>query len=266
MVEFQKIKIMLEVRNLKIYQGRGRERRLVSGPLSFKLPKGEMVALLGANGIGKTTLLRTLAGLHDDFEGEIDFNQKPLGELPLSTRAKKIAVVLTEKYLGEGLRLRQLVSLGRIPHTGWLGGLQTHDESVVDRALSLTEMERFQTRFLREMSDGERQKGMIARALAQEPELIFLDEPTAFLDLTNRSGLTRLLRELTQKLSMLTVFSTHDLDLAIRYADRFLVMSECGLECETVEAFLKSGQLEKLFPMETLPPLEWMLSTRKGLS
>lgn len=256
----------LEVRGLKLFQGRGRERRALTPEISFTLKQGSMVALLGPNGAGKTTLLRTFAGLHDDFEGEIFLEGKKLSDLSAHEKAERISVVLTGRQTGESLRLRQMVSLGRIPHTPWLGELGEEDERVIDRAIELSGLNGFQNRLLREMSDGEKQKAFIARAIAQEPRFFFLDEPTAFLDTMNRASLTRLLASLTKNLSILTVFSTHDLDLAVHYADEILALGGGHFECLEATAFVRSDSFARFYPLETLPPIDWLLRSRKDLS
>ncbi|GAC1595903.1 MAG: hypothetical protein NVS3B25_19850 [Hymenobacter sp.] len=160
--------------------------RPVAGPLSVALWPGELVCLLGPNGAGKSTLLRTLAGLQPPLAGQLRVGGAPLTSLGALERARHISIVLTDRLDAGHLTVRELVTLGRHPHTGWLGGLTAHDHAHVRAALAATGTTAFAARPVGEFSDGERQKVMLARALAQDTPLVLLDEPTAHLDLPNR--------------------------------------------------------------------------------
>ena len=189
---------------------------------------GELTCLIGENGAGKSTLLRTLSGFLPPFSGEIILLGKPLrsyGERALSTI---IGVVLTEKTNLQNMTVEELVGMGRSPYTGFWGRLSGEDRRKVGESLERVGITGLRGRMVQTLSDGERQKVMIAKALAQETPVIFLDEPTAFLDYPSKVEILRLLGRLSRDFGKTIFLSTHDLELALRVADRVWLMSKPG--------------------------------------
>jgi iron complex transport system ATP-binding protein len=230
-----------------------RTNKPVAGPLDFALNPGELVALLGPNGAGKSTLLRTLAGLQAPLGGQLYLAGKDLATLSLTERARLLSIVLTDRVEAGSLTALELVRLGRHPHTGWLGGLSAHDEAAVQAALAATGTTAFAARRVAELSDGERQKVLLARALAQDTPVILLDEPTAHLDLPNRVALLRLLHRLARDTQKAILLSTHELDLALQAADRLaLLTAEGGLHLGTPEDLVLAGTFAAAFAREGL--------------
>jgi iron complex transport system ATP-binding protein len=212
----------LSTRDLAVgYRTRGkhRERRAVLERVNLSVAAGELVCLLGPNGIGKSTLLRTLARMQPPLWGGAEIGGEPLDSLSAADLARRLGVVLTERVVVESLSARQIVELGRYPHSGWFGGLSHHDREIVAWAIDAVGAGHLADRDFARISDGERQRVMVARALAQEPLLLMLDEPTAFLDVPSRVELMGLLRRLTRASGLAVVVSTHDLELALRTAD-----------------------------------------------
>jgi iron complex transport system ATP-binding protein len=210
---------LLAADRLAVGYRRRQRRQNVLTDLNLTVGRGDFVCLLGPNGTGKSTLLRTLAGLQRALAGRIDVDGVDIAAIRPFDRARLIGVVLSERISVGALRARQMVALGRYSHGGWNGRLTERDEEVVERALAAVGADHLGERDCRELSDGERQKLNLARALAQEPALIILDEPTAFLDVTARVELMALLRGLARREDLAVVASTHDLDLALRTAD-----------------------------------------------
>ena len=216
--------------------------------LTTSVAAGEMVCLVGPNGSGKSTLLRTIAAVQPALGGEVLLGGDDVARLAPLERARRLAVVLTERPDVGMMTGRELVALGRHPHTGWTGALGPHDEEAVDAALAQTASGALAGRQVTELSDGQRQRLMIARALAQEPAVMLLDEPTAFLDVTGRVELTGLLRHLAHESSLAVVLSTHDLDLALRVADLLWLLDAGGrLHVGTAEELVLAGRLEAAF-------------------
>jgi iron complex transport system ATP-binding protein len=228
---------------------RGKPVRKLAGPMSLQVKAGELVCLLGPNGVGKSTLLRTLAGLQRPLRGTVEIRGEDLRRMPAARRSRCLGMVLTERSSGiDALSVRQVVALGRHPHTGWLGHLERRDREAVERALRDSGSMALAERRIGELSDGERQKVMIARALAQSPSLLLLDEPTAFLDLGHRMEVMERLRRLARERGRAVVLSTHDLDSALRAADRLWLFPEGGqLRCGAPEDLVLAGELEALF-------------------
>jgi len=209
----------LQTRELAVGYRTRRQRRAVLERVTVSVAPGELVCLLGPNGIGKSTLIRTLARMQPALWGSVELGGIPIGSLSIGALARRLGVVLTERVAVESLRVRQVVELGRHPHTGWFGALDAHDRAVIDWALDAVGVAQLADRDYARISDGERQRVMVARALAQEPLLLILDEPTAFLDVPSRVELMGLLRRLTRGGTLAVVASTHDLELALRTAD-----------------------------------------------
>jgi iron complex transport system ATP-binding protein len=216
--------------------------------INVSIYPGEFVCLIGPNGAGKSTLMRTLAGMQPPLAGTISLLGDHLPALTPAERARRLSIVLTERIDAGLLTAQALVALGRHPYTGWLGTLSTEDEAVVAWALHAVGAVELAARPVNELSDGERQKVMIARALAQEPVLLLLDEPTAFLDLPRRAEVLTMLRRLARETGRGILLSTHDLDLALRAADCIWLLPKGGpLHVGAPEDLVLSGAFEAAF-------------------
>ena len=211
---------------------------------------GTLAALIGRNGTGKSTLLRAIAGLGPTAAGAISLCGKPLAELTPQQRAATISFVTTDKVRIANLSCEDVVSLGRAPYTNWIGRMQEEDRAIVERSLRLVGMADFARKTMDRMSDGECQRVMIARALAQDTPVILLDEPTAFLDLPNRYALATLLRELAHEQHKCILFSTHDLDIALSLCDTVALIDPPTLHSLPADEMVGSGYLERLFSGE----------------
>jgi len=204
-------------------------RRVVGTNLDLSLYQGELVCLVGPNGAGKSTLLRTLTGLLPALGGEVYISGKKLASYSRKELANEISVVLTSPIQVGAMSVKELVAMGRFPFTGLFDRMSENDWKIVDQSLQMVGLEGFEERMVHKLSDGERQKVMIARALAQEPRLLVLDEPTAYLDLPGRVVVMSLLHDLAQGHDKAVLTSTHDLDLALRHADRIWLMDDHGI-------------------------------------
>ena len=200
--------------------------RVVTRDITANLQAGELTCLLGPNGAGKSTLLRTLAAFQPPLGGEMLLDGRPLEAFTAQERAMRIGVVLTERPDIKGMRVREMVAMGRSPYTGFWGGLSAQDEAAVDEAIQQVGIHDLERRMLHTLSDGERQKVMIAKALAQQTPIIFLDEPTAFLDFPSKVEMMLLLRRLAREMQKTVFLSTHDLELALQTADRLWLMGK----------------------------------------
>ena len=222
----------------------GYDQKVVQRGLSFSLYQGEMVCMLGPNGCGKSTLLRTLAGLQPALEGEI-------GNLK-----NKIALVLTERLSLENTTVHDVVAMGRYPYTSFLGSLSAIDEQVIALSLFDVGLEGAAHTFFNAHSDGEKQRVLIAKAIAQQTPIILLDEPTAHLDLPNRIKILQLLRRLAHEQGKTILISTHELDLAIQLSDRILLMSEQSVQLDTPANLRACEAFTKAFGMDIFNPLQ----------
>ncbi|MEH2117889.1 ABC transporter ATP-binding protein [Nostoc sp.] len=221
---------ILTTHNLTIgYKTSRKTVRSVASDISLSLLTGELVCLLGPNGAGKSTLLRSLAGMQPPIAGQVRLLGENIYHLKPQELAKRLSLVLTEKVDVGMLSAYTLVSLGRYPYTDWWGNLTPQDEAIVHWAIKSVGAVHLAQRQVSELSDGERQKIMIARALAQSPIVMLLDEPTAFLDLPRRVEIMQLLRQLVRETNQAILLSTHDLDLALRIADKVWLLSTNGL-------------------------------------
>jgi iron complex transport system ATP-binding protein len=242
----------IETRSLDIGYDAGRHGRTVlARNINLRLNPGEMVCLLGPNGAGKSTLMRTLAAMQAPLGGQVLLDGKDIHRMDPRERARVLSVVLTERVTVGLLDVYTLVSLGRYPYTGWNGKLTEQDHRVIQGALQAVNASEFATRQVLELSDGERQRVMMARALAQEPRLMVLDEITAFLDLPRRVDIMRILRQLARESRVAVLLSTHDLELALRSADRIWLLPKGGeLQVGTPEHLVLSGAFERAFHSE----------------
>ena len=231
--------IVLEGEGIATGYRQGKQVAEVHQGLDFCLSGGELTCLLGCNGAGKSTLLRTLAGMQPPLSGRLELMGRPLEAYSAHERSKTIGVVLTDRMQAGGLTVYELVALGRQPYTGFFGRLTSADKALVWRALEEVGMGGKARRYVAELSDGERQKAMIAKVLVQECPLILLDEPTAFLDVESRMEVMRLLRKLAVEEHKAVLLSTHDVDQALAMSDRLWLMTQ--------EREVLSGAMDRLF-------------------
>ena len=238
---------MIRLNDLTIGYG----HRILLQHASATIPAGELVALVGRNGTGKSTLLRAIAGLGERLGGEIRLDGHSLETLSPQQLATTVSFVTTERVRIPNLRCEDVVALGRAPYTNWIGRVQEQDKAIVERSLELVGMAAFAGKTMDRMSDGECQRVMIARALAQDTPVILLDEPTAFLDLPNRYELATLLRRLTRDEGKCILFSTHDLDIALSLCDAVALIDTPSLHLLPAGAMARSGLIERLFAGES---------------
>lgn len=243
--------IVLHASALSIGYRSGRDAtRLVASGLDVALRRGEIVCLLGPNGTGKSTLLRTLSGLQPPLAGRVLLDNEDVHRLPPAARGRRLSVVLTDRVTAGMMTGYDIVALGRHPHTDWRGTLGSRDHDVIERALVSTDAAALASRQISELSDGERQRVMVARAVAQEPAVMILDEITAFLDLPRRIEIMRLLATLAHDSGVATVVSTHDLELALRVADRVWLFGRNGFVAGAPEDLVLSGAFDRAFASE----------------
>lgn len=212
---------MIRLENFSIGYG----RRTLLDNVSTGVRTGELTALIGRNGTGKSTLLRAIAGLNPAYSGNIYLDGNNLRSLKPNQLARTLSLVTTERTRVAALRCRDVVAIGRAPYTNWIGSMQPQDREIVMQSLEAVGMADYADRTMDRMSDGECQRVMIARALAQDTPIILLDEPTSFLDIPNRHQLCQLLARLAHDRSKAILFSTHELDLALRLTDRILLIA-----------------------------------------
>ena len=237
---------MIQLSNITLAFG---ERRLMHD-VTTRFECGSMVALLGRNGTGKSTLLRAMAKLGRVSVGEILVDGRNIDDVDVRQFARMVAFVNTERVDVEALSAYDLVAIGRSPYTDWTGRLTDVDRAVVERAMQVTGVEHLAQRMVESLSDGECQRVMIARALAQDTPVILLDEPTAFLDLPNRYELCSLLSRLAHDEGKLIIFSTHELDIALSLADSVALVDTPQLVHLPTSELISSGRIERLFDSE----------------
>lgn len=235
--------------NLSLGYRKGKEIHEVANGITFETKAGELTCLLGPNGVGKSTLLRTIMGILPPLSGELLIEGEEIRNYSKDELSKKLSVVLTDRLQVGNLKAEDLVALGRIPHTGWMGRLGEKDLSKIDDAIKATKTGYLRDLPIHELSDGQLQKVMIARALAQDGEILLLDEPTAHLDLVNRHEIMFLLRQIARQAKKAVLVVTHDLEIALESADKLLLMP-CGhpIISGLPEDLVIQGKLDALLP------------------
>jgi len=220
--------------------------------LNIHIYKGEMVCLLGPNGCGKSTLIRTLAGMQQPLQGSVFIEGVDINNQTITDLAKKMSVVLTDKIETVNMTVFDIVSLGRFPYTNWLGKIEHTDNIIIHQSIERVGLQGFADRTIDTLSDGEKQRVMIARALAQNTPFIMLDEPTAHLDLPNRIEIMKLLKELARSTYKSILLSTHELDLALQVAYRiWLMQHNKPIACGTPEDLVLQGDFEQAFKKQS---------------
>lgn len=231
------------LQNLSIGYTSKKRQFVVASGLNAAIYSGELTCLLGRNGVGKSTLLRTLATFQPALGGDILLNGQSIATLTDHQLSHRIGIVLTEKPDVRNMSVEEMVAMGRSPYTGFWGGLKEKDRDIVRQAIQQTGIENLRLREIQTLSDGERQKVMIAKALAQHTAVIYLDEPTAFLDFPSKVEMMQLLRRLAVEEQKTIFLSTHDVELALQLADRIWLMESDALHVGTAQELAQQGVL-----------------------
>lgn len=234
----------LSTKNLSI----GYTDKTVASGVNLNIKSGELVAVIGTNGSGKSTLLKTIIGELEAKSGEVFLENEKIQQFSAKSIAEKISIVLTETHFSKNLSVEELVALGRHPYTNWLGILSEEDKKAIKNALTLIDLTDKAQRKCSSLSDGQLQKVMLARALAQDTSLIILDEPTTHLDLYHKVFVLKLLKQLTKETQKAIVFASHEINLALQLCDQIILVNTNEVIQETPQKLIKDGHLEKLFP------------------
>lgn len=244
-----KEEIFIECKGLSIgYHERSSATVVIKKDLSLKALSGEMVALIGENGIGKSTLLKTIAGFQSPLAGALLINNKIASDYSSEELAREMSFVSTGIVRVANLTVREMVGLGRYPYTNWFGTLSAADHIIIRDAIERVGLSGYEDRLINRISDGERQRAMIARALAQDTRIMVLDEPTAFLDISNKYEIVSILHKLAEEHGKCILFSTHDLNTALSMADRIWLMLNDRVIEGIPEEVAAKGYFEGLFP------------------
>lgn len=240
--------IALQVEDLSV----GYKSISICGNIDFKLYKGELMAVVGINGIGKSTLLRTLGNFQPKISGLINVNGKSTQDFSPLELASRISVVLTEPIASRNLTVKELISLGRQPYTNWLGNLSEQDLHKINESIQLLELSDLIEKKCYELSDGQLQRVLIARALAQDTDIILLDEPTTHLDLYHKVQIFKLLKSIAHTTQKTVLFTSHEIDMAIQLCDKMLLMDGDKNPFEEPCILIENGAFDSLFPSDTV--------------
>jgi len=239
--------VILSAHDMSIGYRAKQQQAVIAKNINLTFTEGSLIAMIGANGIGKSTLLRTLTGIQKPLAGEALLNGKNITSYNAKELAQNLAVVLTESLPPSNLTVFELVALGRQPYTNWLGALGPEDLKKVNQAIALTQIEHLRDKRHYEISDGQLQKVLIARALSQDTPLIVLDEPTTHLDLLHKVNLIRLLKKLAHTTGKCILYSTHDLDLALQLSDEIVLMTTDAIIQDTPKNLIENNVFDTLF-------------------
>jgi iron complex transport system ATP-binding protein len=243
---------IIATNNLSIGYKTKKETNVIAQNLNLELTSGKLITLVGGNGIGKSTLLRTLTGIQKPLSGTVFLHRKELKDYDSVALAQQLSLVLTENLPESNLTVFELIALGRQPYTNWIGKLTEDDLSLIKNVMQLVQIEHLADKKHFEISDGQLQKVMIARALAQDTSIIILDEPTTHLDLFHKVSIFKLLKKLSQETNKCILFSTHDIDLAIQLSDEMIVMTEDQITQDQPCNHITNGVFNSLFKDETI--------------
>jgi len=240
--------IVLKTEDLSIGYKKKKKEQIVATNIDIAINPGELVAVIGVNGAGKSTLLKTLSGIIQSIDGDIFIDKNKLSETEPDKLAKTISLVLTEQLLSKNLSVMELVALGRQPYTNWIGRLTKNDLKKIMHAIKLVNIEDIKNKKCHELSDGQFQKVLIARALAQDTSLIILDEPTTHLDLYHKAYVLKLLQKLSKETNKAILFASHEINLALQLCDKLLILKEKKALFGTPKELISSNALNDLFP------------------
>jgi len=246
------MKNILNIENLSIGYIAKKQKTIVATNINVAVSHSKFIALLGRNGVGKSTLFRTIASVQPMLNGAILINNKNITDYNSVELSKEISVVLTERIPLSNLTVYELIALGRQVYTNWLGTITNHDKLMIKDAINQVNINHLSEKKIDELSDGQYQKVMIARALAQDTPIILLDEPTAHLDIVNKAEIFKLLKELVNKQHKTIIISSHELQLSIQTADDLWLMTNDDFISGNKEELIKNNNLQSLFKSEII--------------
>lgn len=241
-------KTILTTKSLAIGYRSKKLETIIAKSINIEVNPGELVAVVGVNGVGKSTLLRTLSGLQSPLAGNVFIEDKEVNAIDPSLLASLISLVLTDQPISKNLSVFELVALGRQPYTNWIGSLGKSDLREITNALKLVAIEDLQHKKCFELSDGQLQKALIARALSQNTPLVILDEPTTHLDLYHKAYVLKLLKRLTRKTNKAILFASHEINLTIQLCDKIILLQDDSATIGTPEDLVQNGAFDKVFP------------------
>ncbi|WBL27174.1 ABC transporter ATP-binding protein [Zunongwangia sp. HGR-M22] len=244
--------ITLKTTNLEIGYQDKHGIKSVAEKINIEVHKSELIAVIGVNGIGKSTFLRSISGIQQPISGTIEIENKNLKDLNNLQRATQIGLVLTNQPISKNLSVFELIALGRQPYTNWLGKLSKNDTEKIENAIKLTSIEALKNRKCYELSDGQLQRALIARAIAQDTPIIILDEPTTHLDMYYKANVFKLLRKLVKQTEKTIIFASHEINLAIQICDKIILMHPEKTQIDTPENLILSGAFQDLFPQDLI--------------
>lgn len=224
----------------------------IASTIDLEIEEGELVGLIGVNGVGKSTLLRSLSGVQPYLKGEVSILNTNLQKLSSEELAKTISVVLTEQPISKNLSVSELIALGRQPYTNWIGTLSTEDKAKIQTAIELVNIETLKDKKCFELSDGQLQKVLIARALAQDTPFIILDEPTTHLDMYHQAYVLKLLKKLTQETNKSILFATHEINLALQLCDKIIIMEKEKVTAGSPQELIEKCAFSNIFPSDLI--------------
>lgn len=248
----RELNIVLQTKDLKTGYRKKHQETVISSEVNISVKEKELVAVIGVNGVGKSTFLRTLSGIQPGLDGEVLINGKDRKDIASEKLAALISLVLTEQPLSKNLGVAELVALGRQPYTNWIGSLSAEDREQVKKALQLVNIEDIQYKKCYEISDGQLQKVLIARALAQDTPIMILDEPTSHLDLYHKAQVLKLLKQLSVQTNKAILFATHEINLALELCDRIILMKPEGVTEGSPEELIEKKAFESIFPQDLI--------------
>lgn len=240
--------IAIAVKDLSI----GYKYHAVANEINFNSLSGELVGIVGINGIGKSTLLRTLGKIQPSLSGTVSIDGKSLDRYDAAALASEVSLVLTEPIASKNLTVQELIALGRQPYTNWIGTLTKTDKSKISEAMEMLQLEHLIHKKCYELSDGQLQRVLIARALAQDTSIILLDEPTTHLDLYHKVRIFKLLKSITEETKKTILFTSHEIELVLQLCEKLLVLNETGSSFGKPSQLIEQGAFDNLFPSDTV--------------
>ncbi len=243
---------MISARDLSIGYRNKSGDTCIASTINLEIEEGELVGLIGVNGVGKSTLLRSLSGVQPYLKGEVSILNKNLHKLSSEELAKTISVVLTEQPISKNLSVSELIALGRQPYTNWIGSLSAEDRFKIQNAIELVNIEALKDKRCFELSDGQLQKVLIARALAQDTPFIILDEPTTHLDMYHQAYVLKLLKKLTTETNKSILFATHEINLALQLCNKIIIMEKGKVSAGAPHELIEKNAFSNIFPNDLI--------------